>query len=128
MIGILQVASYIYKRYLDECCVRIDEMKLHKLLYFTQRECLIQKGEPMFEARFEAWKYGPVMVSIRQNYKCDSFHDMIPEEQLSQYKGVFDMVFKTYAPQKSWSLSTLTTGNILGNTPGKAMTSRALVR
>ncbi len=33
MIGILQVASYIYKRYLDEYCVRIDEMKLHKLLF-----------------------------------------------------------------------------------------------
>ena len=55
MIGILQVASYIYKRYMDDFGVRIDEMKLHKLLYFTQRECLIQKGEPMFEAQFEAW-------------------------------------------------------------------------
>lgn len=57
MMGILQVASYIYKRYMDDFGVRIDEMKLHKLLYFTQRECLIQKGEPMFEAHFEAWKY-----------------------------------------------------------------------
>lgn len=54
MMGILQVASYIYKRYMDDFGARIDEMKLHKLLYFTQRECLIQKGEPMFEAHFEA--------------------------------------------------------------------------
>lgn len=74
MMGILQVASYIYKRYMDDFGVRIDEMKLHKLLYFTQRECLIQKGEPMFEAHFEAWKYGPVMVQIRQYYKNDSFY------------------------------------------------------
>ena len=44
MMGILQVASYICKRYMDDFGVRIDEMKLHKLLYFTQRECLIQKG------------------------------------------------------------------------------------
>ena len=73
MMGILQVASYIYKRYMDDFGVRIDEMKLHKLLYFTQRECLIQKGEPMFEALFEAWKYGPVMVQIRQYYKNDWF-------------------------------------------------------
>ena len=72
MIGILQVASYIYKRYMDDFGVRIDEMKLHKLLYFTQRECLIQKGEPMFDAQFKAWKYGPVMVQIRQHYKNDS--------------------------------------------------------
>ena len=110
MMGILQVASYIYKRYMDDFGVRIDEMKLHKLLYFTQRECLIQKGEPMFEAHFEAWKYGPVMVQIRQYYKNDSFPELMDKEQVVQYEPVFDMVFKTYAPQKSWSLSTLTHG------------------
>lgn len=44
MIGILQVAAYICHRYFEEFGARIDEMKLHKLLYFTQRECFIQKG------------------------------------------------------------------------------------
>lgn len=110
MVEILQVATYIYQRYCKGFGGRIDEMKLHKLLYFTQRECLIQKGKPMFEDRFEAWKYGPVMVSIRQHYKNDSFHEFMNKEQVAQYKSVFDMVFKTYAPQKSWSLSTLTHG------------------
>ena len=81
MMGILQVASYIYKRYMDDFGVRIDEMKLHKLLYFTQRECLIQKGEPMFDAQFEAWKYGPVMVQIRQHYKNDSLPELMDKEQ-----------------------------------------------
>ena len=33
-----------------------------KLLYFTQRECLVQLGEPMFGAKFKAWKYGPVIL------------------------------------------------------------------
>ena len=94
MMGILQVASYIYKRYMDDFGARIDEMKLHKLLYFTQRE----------------WKYGPVMVQIRQHYKNDSFPELMDKEQVVQYEPVFDMVFKTYAPQKSWSLSTLTHG------------------
>lgn len=110
MVGILQVASYICQRYFKEFGARIDEMKLHKLLYFTQRECFIQMEQPMFEARFEAWKYGPVMVSIRQHYKNDSFHELMDKEQIAQYKPVFDMLFKTYAPQKSWSLSTLTHG------------------
>ena len=35
-------------RYQKEFGERISEMKLHKLLYFTQRESLIQLGEPMF--------------------------------------------------------------------------------
>lgn len=110
MVDILQVASYIYKRYREEFGVRIDEMKLHKLLYFTQRECMIQTGQPMFEARFEAWKYGPVMVPIRHYYQTDSFPDLMTNEQLMQYEPVFDMAFETYAPQNSWSLSTLTHG------------------
>ena len=64
----------------------------------------------MFDAQFEAWKYGPVMVQIRQHYKNDSLPELMDKEQVVQYEPVFDMVFKTYAPQKSWSLSTLTHG------------------
>ena len=89
MMGILQVASYIYKRYMDDFGVRIDEMKLHKLLYFTQRECLIQKGEPMFEAHFEAWKYGPVMVQIRQYYNPE----LMDKEQVVQYQYCVKLIF-----------------------------------
>ena len=44
-------------------------MKLHKLLYFTQRESIIQTDEPIFQEEFEAWKYGPVMTGIRRMYK-----------------------------------------------------------
>ena len=47
MEQVLKVASYICQRYLAAFGHRIDEMKLHKLLYFTQRECIVQKGEPM---------------------------------------------------------------------------------
>ena len=106
-MGILQVASYIYKRYMDDFGVRIDEMKLHKLLYFTQRECLIQKGEPMFEAHFEAWKYGPVMVQIRQYYKNDSFPELMDKEQVVQYEPVFDMVFTKVSQVNKYQLACL---------------------
>lgn len=110
MLEILQVASYISERFKKEFGVRIDEMKLHKLLYFTQRECFILTGKPMFDAQFEAWKYGPVMVQVRQHYKDDTLHEGMSKVQEDQYKNVFDMVFKIYAHQKSWSLSTLTHG------------------
>lgn len=110
MEDVVKIASYICQRYERQFGCRIDEMKLHKLLYFTQRESFIQLRKPMFEACFEAWKYGPVMVSIRQHYKDDSLNYFISQKQFAEYKPVFDMVFKTYAPQKSWSLSTLTHG------------------
>lgn len=110
MEEVLRVASYISQRYLSEFGKRIDEMKLHKLLYFTQRECLIQLHEPMFAANFKAWKYGPVMLEIRQHYKDDSLDLLLSAVSISKYQKVFDKIFEQYAPKKSWSLSTLTHG------------------
>ena len=107
MVGVIKVASYIADRYLKDFGERISEMKLHKLLYFTQRESLIRKGEPMFEEQFLAWRYGPVMVQIRNAYADDKLNDMPSEEFLEQYKDVFDFVFQNYAPKDAWSLSYL---------------------
>lgn len=110
MEQVLEIASYICKRYLAEYGVRIDEMKLHKLLYFMQRECFVQLGEPMFCAKFKAWKYGPVMLEIRQQFKDDTLTLTLPSASLSKYQKIFDRVFEQYAPKKSWSLSTLSHG------------------
>lgn len=110
MVEVLKVASYICKRYFAEFGEHIDEMKLHKLLYFTQRECLVQLGEPMFDAKFKAWKYGPVMLEIRQHYKDETLTMPLSTTSIEKYRKVFDVIFEQYAPKKSWSLSTLSHG------------------
>ena len=110
MEDVVKVASYICQRYQRQFGKRIDEMKLHKLLYFTQRESIIQTGQPIFEERFEAWKYGPVLLPVRQLYKEDALHEPLSESAEAQYKPVFDSVFDTYAPKDSWSLSSITHG------------------
>ena len=110
MEDVVKIASYISQRYEHQYGTRIDEMKLHKLLYFTQRECLVQLGEPMFGAKFKAWKYGPVILEIRQHYKDNSLSFSLTRESLQKYQGVFDKVFEQYAPKQSWSLSTLSHG------------------
>ena len=48
MLDVVKVASYISRRYEQTFGVRIDEMKLHKLLYFVQRETLIQTDQTLF--------------------------------------------------------------------------------
>ena len=111
MVNVVSIASYISERYRKEFGERIDEMKLHKLLYLTQRECLIQTGEPMFEATFHAWKYGPVLPEIRQMYKADALNSELPMEQEEQYKGVLDYVFAEYAHKRSFVLSLITHGD-----------------
>ena len=52
MEKLMDVASYVYNRYQETNGKRIDEMKLHKMLYFAQRESYIQRDEPLFEGGF----------------------------------------------------------------------------
>ncbi len=110
MADIVKVASYICMRYQQSRNAKIDEMKLHKLLYFAQRESFIQLGEPLFKDCFEAWKYGPVMVPIRQKYRYDALHQDLSIQEKEHYKDVFDIVFQIYAVKDSWSLSNITHG------------------
>lgn len=112
MESVVKIASYIFKRYQDECGVCIDEMKLHKLLYFTQRESLIQKNEPMFSEQFLAWRYGPVMVPIRSLYASKQLNNYPSDKFIEDNKSIFDFVFSQYAPKDSWSLSRLSHGEI----------------
>lgn len=110
MISVAKAASYIFQRYKEETKTSIDEMKLHKLLYLSQRESIIVTGEPMFAALFEAWKYGPVVVEVRDLYRKDLLTESLSEKELEVYKPVFDYVFVNYADKDSWSLSILTHG------------------
>ena len=111
MISVEKIASYICQRYQQEFGERIDEMKLHKLLYLTQRECIIQTGEPMFDATFHAWKYGPVLPEIRLLYKRDELKSSISHEEEEKYASVFDLIFSVFAGKRAFVLSNLTHGD-----------------
>ncbi len=66
----------------------------------------------MFAEKFKAWRYGPVIVDIRQLYKDDALNIGLSEEAMVRYKPVFDKVFDHYARKSSWSLSTLSHGEL----------------
>ncbi len=53
MEDVVKIASYISQRYEHQYGTRIDEMKLHKLLYLAQRECLVQLGEPHVRSKIQ---------------------------------------------------------------------------
>ena len=112
MVSVVKIASYICYRYLKEAGERIDEMKLHKLLYFTQRECIVQTGKPLFPEVLHAWKYGPVMPEIRQLYKYDQLHSLPTEDEIKEYKSVFDEVFSEYAKSKPLTLVSISHGEL----------------
>ena len=107
MISVLKVASYLTERYKKAYGQTMDEMRLHKLLYFTQKECVIQLGEPMFAEEIRAWKYGPVVPCVRMAYKADNLHEQLTDDEKVKYEPVFDAVFYIYGKRSSWTLVTL---------------------
>jgi uncharacterized phage-associated protein len=112
MMSVTKIAAYICQRYLKEFGKQIDEMKLHKLLYFTQRECLVQTGQPMFPEQLHAWKYGPVMPQIRHLYKDGKLTDLPSDKEVAQYQSVFDEVFREYAPSHPLTLVSVSHGEL----------------
>lgn len=117
----LNVATYISKRYIHEFGSPITEMKLHKLMYFTQRESIIQTGEPMFEESFYAWKFGPVLKDIRIAYRFGLLNELPSRDFISTYRSIFDKIFSHYAPMNPWSLSRLSHGEYSWNNARKGL-------
>ncbi len=102
----IAVAQYIAKKYKEITNEKIDEMKLHKLLYFAQREALAITGEPLFDGSFEGWKYGPVCRKIRSQFDAvdGTFNDV--EASISDEAAyILNNVILEYGPFESWKLS-----------------------
>lgn len=105
MEKVLNVAQFIFNEYKRISGKIIDEMKLHKLLYLTQRESYAILGKPMFSDEFEGWKYGPVCPVVRNNYTeegifCDDASEISPENAYITKNVIYQ-----YGAYESWKLS-----------------------
>lgn len=98
------IASYLINRYKQQFGEIMDEIKLQKLLYFTQLEAIVRTREPMFDAEFRAWKFGPVIVEVHERFIADDLHEELSVESQDVWKDCFDYVFGHYAPKKSMAL------------------------
>ncbi len=112
MDNVLSVASYLVQQYCARYGRPLDEMKIHKLLYFAQRESFIQFDEPLFDATFFGWKYGPVLKEIRRAYSDGAFSCYNTISVCERTQLVIAKVLGDYAEKDSWSLSRLTHGEL----------------
>lgn len=111
MEKILNVAQFIYdelKKSLKYEDSEIDEMKLHKLLYFSQRESYALLAKPLFEEELEGWKYGPVSRLVRSSFlkgigMYDETSSLSPEASY-----IVKNVVLEYGKMNSWELSDIT--------------------
>lgn len=107
MAQLLAVAKYLNELYVSKHNCEMDQMKMHKMMYFSQRESLMNSGSPLFDGDFEAWKYGPVLTEVRSEYMTgDMFsgtYNTLSEEEVQ----LVNEVFRRYDEYDSWQLSTL---------------------
>ena len=108
MNRIVDVAAYIVKRYREITgeTFENDEMKLQKLLYFTQREAFAVIGRQAFEGTLEGWKYGPVSREVRASF-CKG-EIIVPTAEISdEIQYIANNVILEYGSLASWKLSEL---------------------
>ena len=106
MEKILNVAEYIFKEYYRVTGELIDEMKLQKLLYFSQRETLAILNKPLFNEEFEGWKYGPISREVRTVFTKDGINTDT-EDIKSENKYIINNVILEYGSLASWKLSVI---------------------
>ena len=110
MKNILNYANYINIKYEEIFHDIIDEMKLHKLLYFAQRENIAVNGKPLFNDEFQGWIFGPVSPLVRKNLygiKNNAINVLTDEE-----KEILNSVILQYGPIDSKELSALSHSEI----------------
>ena len=101
------VAKALYDMYYEQNGVHMDEMKMHKLMYFSQRESLMYNKEPLFNANFYGWKYGPVLTVVRSEFRLvnpfSNDEGTVSEKTVELLKNVLNR----YGSLSSWKLSSL---------------------
>lgn len=113
MERIIDVAQCIFSEYKEiSRGSKLDEMKLHKLLYFTQRECIAITGKPMFSEEFEGWKYGPVSPEVRQHYTDEGMYANGIKAISPENAYIVKCTVLQYGRFASWKLSELSHNEI----------------
>ena len=101
-----QVANYFIERGLKESNP-VNPMKLQKLLYFSYGWylALTDANDRLFDAKIQAWKYGPVVENIYHDVKqYGNYPITAPISKFLIGEGESMFSFKTSTPRIQESL------------------------
>lgn len=104
----MEVSAKQVANYFVELASMIDEndltnLKLQKLLYFAQGKYIAEKGKKLFDEPIEAWKLGPVVRSIYNEFKhcgpypITAFDKGVEKASLpEEVKGFLSQIWEDY--------------------------------
>ncbi len=110
----LDIAKAILKLSNPEVGDFISNMKLQKLLYYTQGFSLVVFGKPLFDEDIRAWAYGPVVECVYQNYKGHGSEAIYPDEKFdtsfltSEEQDLLVSVYEVYGQFSALKLMNMT--------------------
>lgn len=110
MENVLSVAKMFNALYKTEYGKDMDQMRMHKMMYLIQRESLMCNNATLFNAQFEGWMYGPVLVEIRNEYCTGNMFRSVPNNLSNNAQELVISVYQRYNKLSSWQLSTLSHG------------------
>ncbi|WP_218837554.1 Panacea domain-containing protein [Gilliamella sp. Occ4-3] len=109
------VANYILSLNDNDAGDLISNLKLQKLVYYTQGFSLAILGKPLFNEKIEAWMHGPVIPDLYHKYKSfgsgaiDTDNLDIDFSKFSEdEKNLIQDVFNMYGQYSAWKLRNLT--------------------
>jgi uncharacterized phage-associated protein len=94
----------------------LSNLKIQKLLYYAQGVFLAIKGSPLFGDELRAWKYGPVVESVYNDFKhFDSQPVKIPDDDNFEMSVIAEedvallaSVYETFGQYTAWKLCEMT--------------------
>jgi uncharacterized phage-associated protein len=84
MISLHDAADYVLVKALA-ADLKVDNLKLQKLVYYTQAWHLAFYGEPLFDGKFQAWVHGPVSRELYARFaSTHSMYSRMTEHDIRQ--------------------------------------------
>jgi uncharacterized phage-associated protein len=115
MIDCLNVARYfIVRAYEDGIEAEMTNMKVQKLLYYSQSLHLALYDEPLFDEEIQAWRYGPVCPPAYRFYsKFEADQLPIPDRQFlleisDEKEELLEEIWEYFGSYHAYLLSDMT--------------------
>lgn len=94
----------------EERGIGVSNLKLQKLMYYTQGYHLAVSGKTLFEDDLMAWEHGPVVPSVWLEYRDNgsSYITPLKDMDITSFSdasiGVVNYVLDTFGQMGAWSL------------------------
>lgn len=114
MKSALDVAKHLLTKSHPDAEDYISNLKLQKLLYYTQGVFTAMHDAPIFEEAIEAWEHGPVVPAVYHHFKGHGAGQIMPQPEYhniqldDREKNVMAEVYKVFGQFSAWKLRNMT--------------------